>query len=157
MASKKKSSREYGELLRDPRWQKLRLKILERDEWTCQICFDTATTLNVHHLDYRDGAKPWEYNHTELVTLCESCHKVETKIRFDDERRLLKALRRNFFSYEMEKIAVALEARIHGISHHPVLSDAIAHALTDPNVELVLLKSYLKSLSERKELERSET
>lgn len=33
--------------------------------------------LNVHHLHYKRGAAPWEYDDNELVTLCESCHKKE--------------------------------------------------------------------------------
>lgn len=30
----------YAEKLRDPRWQKLRLQVMERDEWMCEICYD---------------------------------------------------------------------------------------------------------------------
>ena len=40
----------YSEKLRDPRWQKRRLEILERDAWQCQACLSTAKTLHVHHL-----------------------------------------------------------------------------------------------------------
>lgn len=40
----------YAEKLRDPRWQKKRLKIFERDGWACQDCRSTTNTLNLHHL-----------------------------------------------------------------------------------------------------------
>jgi len=36
----------YAEKLKDPRWQKKRLEIMERDEWTCQWCVDSESPLN---------------------------------------------------------------------------------------------------------------
>ena len=68
----------YIELLRDPRWQRKRLEILQRDGWACTGCHDTTKTLNVHHKIYRKGAKPWEYDDTDLITLCEDCHEWES-------------------------------------------------------------------------------
>jgi hypothetical protein len=65
----------YAEKLRDPRWQKMRLKILERDKFMCQHCLDTTKTLHVHHLVYINGRDPWEYPESHLVTLCCDCHE----------------------------------------------------------------------------------
>ena len=65
----------YAEKLKDPRWQKMRLKVLERDEWKCRECGDSNSTLHVHHLIYFPGREPWEYNDNLLITLCEECHK----------------------------------------------------------------------------------
>jgi len=65
----------YSEKLKDPRWQKKRLQIFERDLWICSICLDNKQTLNVHHLKYTDG-NPWEIENDFLVTLCEDCHMV---------------------------------------------------------------------------------
>jgi len=71
----------YAELLKDPRWQKRRLEIMERDEWTCQTCKDTKATLTVHHKSYRMvGGKfvdIWDYPGDDLITLCEACHAEE--------------------------------------------------------------------------------
>ena len=67
----------YSELLRDPRWQKMRLKKLEASSWACERCRDTATTLNVHHKRYVKGRMPWEYDEQELAVLCEPCHGFE--------------------------------------------------------------------------------
>lgn len=50
--------KKYLEKLKDPRWQKKRLKVFERDEWTCQCCNDTESTLNVHHRYYKHNADP---------------------------------------------------------------------------------------------------
>ena len=65
----------YSEKLKDPRWQKKRLEILERDEWECKACGDKDTTLHVHHIFYIPGKEPWEIPNGLLVTFCERCHK----------------------------------------------------------------------------------
>lgn len=76
----------YAEKLRDPRWQKRRLEVMERDRFTCFRCRSTDKTLNVHHLMYEKGKSPWDYNDSALVTLCEDCHKevedLECKLAF---------------------------------------------------------------------------
>jgi hypothetical protein len=70
----------YAEKLRDPRWQKKRLRILERDNWKCQCCYSTTSALHVHHLHYTRGKEPWEYEDKSLVVLCEQCHKEEPEL-----------------------------------------------------------------------------
>lgn len=67
----------YSEKLKDPRWQKKRLEILNRDNFTCQSCGDTTKTLHVHHIHYYAGMLPWEYAPEILITLCEDCHQFE--------------------------------------------------------------------------------
>lgn len=66
----------YAEKLKHPKWQKKRLKILERDDWTCQKCDDDTSTLHVHHLEYTKNTDPWNYNDKTLITLCEYCHSL---------------------------------------------------------------------------------
>lgn len=68
----------YAKKLRDPRWQKTRLKVLDRDKWMCQECYDISKPLNVHHCYYDGYKNPWEYPLGSLVTLCEDCHKSES-------------------------------------------------------------------------------
>jgi hypothetical protein len=65
----------YSERLRHPKWQRRRLEILQRDNFTCQLCGDTETILNIHHKEYHKG-KIWEYKDDELITYCELCHLV---------------------------------------------------------------------------------
>lgn len=65
----------YSEKLKDPRWQKMRLQVMERDDFTCRDCKSKTETLNVHHSHYRKGAEPWDYEDRFLITLCEECHK----------------------------------------------------------------------------------
>lgn len=64
----------YAESLRDPRWQRKRLEILQRDNFTCQSCGTTEKELHVHHGYYETGLSPWEYDNDTLTTLCKNCH-----------------------------------------------------------------------------------
>lgn len=64
----------YYEKLKDPRWQKKRLEVMQRDCFACRQCGDKTSTLNVHHMLYRKNAEPWDYDPDLLITLCEACH-----------------------------------------------------------------------------------
>lgn len=66
----------YFELLQDPQWQRKRLEILTRDDWTCRKCGSKEETLHVHHCYYQKAKKPWEYPEWSLLTLCKNCHKI---------------------------------------------------------------------------------
>ena len=68
----------YQEKLKDPRWQKKRLEVFERDGWKCRKCARDDKTLNVHHIVYLSSKEPWEYNDNTLLTLCEDCHLEES-------------------------------------------------------------------------------
>lgn len=83
----------YSEKLKDPRWQKKRLEIMNRDEFSCQMCMDKDTTLNVHHFAYKQGCEPWEYDNGMLITYCENCHKSETDKRPELEKKILQLLK----------------------------------------------------------------
>lgn len=75
----------YADKLKDPRWQKKRLEIFERDNFTCQLCMDTKTTLVAHHKKYIYGRDIYDYPNEFLITLCKTCHdKFHEKI-YDDE------------------------------------------------------------------------
>lgn len=64
----------YSQKLKDPRWQKKRLEVMEAANFTCQTCGSTTNTLTVHHINYRRGAEPWDYEASELQCLCDDCH-----------------------------------------------------------------------------------
>lgn len=64
----------YADQLRDPRWQRKRLEIMERADFTCESCGDEKKTLAVHHRIYLGGRKAWEYENEYLECLCEDCH-----------------------------------------------------------------------------------
>lgn len=91
MAFEKRS--EYSQKLRDPRWQKMRLQVMNRDEFSCQFCGDPTTTLNVHHRWYVAGREPWDYPLDSLLTLCEVCHAEETASLRESEAYFVHVLK----------------------------------------------------------------
>lgn len=65
----------YLEKLKDPRWQKKRLGIFNREGFKCQSCRSATLTLHVHHLVYSKG-EPWDAPDEDLECLCEWCHTM---------------------------------------------------------------------------------
>ena len=70
----------YSDLLRDPRWQRKRLEVLNFADWHCERCGDGDSTLHVHHKRYVKGRAPWEYDIQELAVLCAACHDCEHEL-----------------------------------------------------------------------------
>lgn len=64
----------YAQKLRDPRWQKKRLEVMQDRDFCCEICGDSESTLNIHHKQYLKGYEPWDYNIQQLSCICERCH-----------------------------------------------------------------------------------
>lgn len=89
----------YVEKLKDPRWQKKRLEILERDGWQCCFCGEKTETLHVHHLIYESGKEPWECQNDNLLTLCVNCHQAEFEERRNTESELIEFLHIYRFSH----------------------------------------------------------
>ena len=58
--------------LKSDEYDRLKMRVLERDGWKCQCC-GSPTNLHVHHLLYRSrlGADALD----NLITLCASCHR----------------------------------------------------------------------------------
>ncbi len=73
------TNKSYFEKLKDPRWQKKRLEVLNNSNWMCEQCQETAETLHVHHKIYIKGREPWEYDNGQLSCLCATCHEAITK------------------------------------------------------------------------------
>jgi hypothetical protein len=92
----------YAEKLRDPRWQKKRLEILQRDDWKCQLCGDKSNTLVIHHFFYENNLEPWEYPNKSLITYCENCHESEHAGTIKSLEYLNQSLKKlNFKSYDI--------------------------------------------------------
>lgn len=71
----------YVDQLRDPRWQRKRLEIMERADFSCESCGDKSKTLAVHHRMYLRGRKAWEYENDLLECLCETCHEEKHRLQ----------------------------------------------------------------------------
>jgi len=109
------SRQSYREKLKDPRWQKIRLKVFGRDKFRCQYCRDTEETLHVHHLEYAAGLDPWDYPLESLITVCATCHEEETMYRRTVEEKLLATLREVGFSADhLEQLRTTF-----GMAHFP--------------------------------------
>jgi hypothetical protein len=67
----------YYEKLKDPRWQKKRLEVMQHNDFCCEVCGDSESTLNVHHKEYFKGQEPWDYYIEQLSCLCETCHESQ--------------------------------------------------------------------------------
>jgi len=100
----------YANQLKHPLWQKKRLKIMERDGFSCRICSATEKTLNVHHNYYRGFVEPWIYSDRALFTLCENCHKKEENEKTADENRLINSLRyAGALNHDLRRITLLIE------------------------------------------------
>lgn len=121
----------YTELLRDPRWQKKRLEIFDRDGWECLCCGDETSTLNVHHKLY--GPYPWDIDSKYLITLCESCHKDESEAQQRMKYGLYKSFQLGGFSAQfMEMLADAIKPE---------------HRLISPDKKIALIKEIVAAFS----------
>lgn len=139
----------YSEKLRDPRWQKLRLQILERDEWTCQICSDKESTLNVHHRYYLHGKDPWEYPPEALETLCEDCHRSETENRHNIEQMLLFYLRQKFSANDLIDLSYGISSiKLEAPSN--IVATAYMWAFSEPEIQKELIERYHKNYDMKK-------
>jgi hypothetical protein len=132
---------DYLEKLRDPRWQRKRLHIFERDQWTCQGCGKIDQPLNVHHKLYIDGKEPWETDDKYLITLCDECHALETDKRDLIESILLKTLRIKFTLKDLATITAGFY-HLNIINDSHLISKVIRYALTTPTLTTELINRY---------------
>jgi 5-methylcytosine-specific restriction endonuclease McrA len=124
---------QYFEQYKDPRWQKKRLEIMQRDEFMCQNCYDRESTLNVHHKYYIYNRKPWEYPNELLITLCKECHESEEESKdiINDMAKVL--LSHGYLNHELQtlvELLLRIPARDYGISY---ILDAVKDYETKQN------------------------
>jgi 5-methylcytosine-specific restriction endonuclease McrA len=76
---------EEGKFYKSTTWEKKRLKILERDNYECQVCkeeggFAPATT--VHHIIHLKDRPDLALDDDNLLSVCAACHNREHPERF---------------------------------------------------------------------------
>lgn len=75
----------YSQQLDDQRWKWKADNIRKRDEHKCRGCGKSNRQLDVHHIRYVEGRQAWDYDESDLVTLCHECHeKVHEHQEFID-------------------------------------------------------------------------
>jgi hypothetical protein len=140
----------YSDKLKDPRWQKKRLEVFERDGWCCQCCGDSESPLNVHHKYYNKNKNPWEYQLEELMTLCDQCHEVEYNDRYGDEKDLLVMIKAaGFLSNDVHILAEAFHSICMlyppnvtaGIIHHAFKTREIIEYISNKYFESIKVKT----------------
>jgi len=64
----------YSEQLLTPEWKEKRLRILKRDNYSCNKC-GSNSNLQVHHELYERGKMAWQIDDKYLITVCKPCHE----------------------------------------------------------------------------------
>lgn len=69
-------SKERSKFNASRKWNLVRKSVIERDDFTCQICLVRGSSvLNVHHLLSYTHFPSHRLDIHNLITLCESCHR----------------------------------------------------------------------------------
>jgi len=122
----------YSEKLRDPRWQKKRLQIMERDGFACRVCSATTKPLNVHHLAYFPRTDPWDYPSQMLITLCDDDHKAEEEGKSAADAMLIEALRSSgAMNLDLDRIAQIVRELGTGPGALAIIQRALDEAWTE--------------------------
>jgi len=66
----------YNLYLQTNEWKEKRLKVLKRDNWTCQSCLEREAN-EVHHITYKHVFKEPCF---DLISICYNCHDELTKL-----------------------------------------------------------------------------
>jgi len=140
-----KTKQEYAKKYRDPRWQKKRLEVMQRDEFTCQSCCDDTKTLNVHHRFYLPDKEPWEYPSDVLITLCEDCHEEEKEGKNEADYFILQAIRLHFLNSDIHSLADGL-FKMKLCHLHEVVASVFEWVFTDKNIQIELIERYFEYL-----------
>ena len=142
----------YSEKLKDPRWQKKRLEILQRDEFTCRSCFDDSKTLHVHHRYYERGLEPWEYPNSSLITLCYDCHECEAQMEIQYSELLIKTLKQSpFLADQWRELASGIH-EMEIVTQYPleVVASSYAFAFKDSNMQKLIMDKFWEHLTSKK-------
>ena len=72
------------------KWEEVRIKVLERDNYKCVVCGKPAT--QVHHIHLRSKRSDLMYEMCNLVSLCDKHHNHQSKDGLEEvNRRIAEA------------------------------------------------------------------
>lgn len=131
---------DYATKLRDGRWQKKRLEIFDRDGWQCYIC-GSGNDLQVHHNWYIGRMEPWDYDESQLITLCGKHHEWASQVhqKLKEELSVMTPQEQN-----------ALLLKIQSLKSETCKSVKLtAHRQTEEPFRLVRLRQVIEFLIER--------
>lgn len=82
-------SKAYKAYLRSPEWGRKRQECFAIHGKRCKACGTARPPIHVHHLDYSKKLGT-ESARTDLMPLCQACHRSVTKIYRSNRRRGLR-------------------------------------------------------------------
>jgi len=138
---------EYSRKLQNPKWQKKRLEIMQRDEFKCIICGCNDKELHVHHRWYQFGKDIWDYPNTCFETLCFECHEyIEMNIK-DSTSDMQVLLRRTLLNQDDYNVICRLlihlsESRFNNYNPRKLV-DAIDEIIDKNSIEWIIKRKDL--------------
>lgn len=135
---------DYKEQIKSPKWQRRRLEILQRDDFTCQICGCKEKMLHVHHTAYEKEKMIWEYPDEMLITLCEDCHEYEHALNECIEDYLCSIKERGVTNHEIHALLQYIDIQLFK-GNHDVIKDLVGEGWEPENDY-----PYIKLLAERR-------
>ena len=92
-------------------YDNIKAYILTRDKYTCRCCKTKKGTLHVHHIIYRsNGGSDEESN---LITLCENCHKKLHRDELKDFESKLHGTRKGTLKYATQMNSIRIQLLKH--------------------------------------------
>lgn len=93
---------DFKEQYKHPKWQKRRIdymnQLIESNDLhnpICEWCQSDEKQLHLHHIQYKNDFKIWEYEDDELILLCSDCHSEIHKINEEIKSYLNEASKCN--------------------------------------------------------------
>ncbi len=100
---------DYQTLLQDSRWLEFGNGVKHRKGNLCEVC-ESEVRVEIHHLGYKDGRLPWEYEDDEVAVLCRHCHFNIHKVADEIWNEVLKT-KNQWVIYECLKAVRATLAK----------------------------------------------
>lgn len=142
---------DYAKKLKDPRWQKKRLEILQRDEFSCRICGDEDNELHVHHKFYIYGNDPWDYDNIHLITLCADCHENEEMEIKEYSKLIIETLRKSgFMADDWRELASGIN-KIQFFSVPCMTASVISKVMQSAELQVMIYEKIKKDKIENNE------
>ena len=138
----------YQNLLSSPKWQRKRLEVLNKSNFTCEVCGDNEATLHVHHKRYVNKARPWDTPDELLISLCESCHKQEHARLPISLKKLTEVIREKYLSSDIDEITEGF-AKMPTFHLPEVEASVLKFMLSDVDCLEYAKKKYFKLVKDR--------
>jgi len=143
---------DYKEQIKSPKWQRRRLEILQRDDFTCQICGCKDKMLHVHHTAYERNKMIWEYPDEMLITMCNECHSLEHNMDNLITKLLYMIKTRGVTNHEIITLLDFIDTKLFNGE-----SDAILKITGKYGIPEITNYPYVKQLENRRNLIKNGT